>query len=301
MSSAGSASGVLAALTPSEEMASSATQPSRRLALLLATVAVSGLQVLPHPGCRLGAHARFSCAAPPRSGAPPLLCTDVAEDKDIYGRAAVLEETIDVYGRLSSGFGDVTSEPVVKVYTAYSSQHPAMPWTNKAQEEATGSGFSIRHDGAMCIVTNAHVVADATYVEVRKAGDARKYVARRLKVAHECDLATLEVEDAGFWEGVTPLKLGAMPSLQDEVAVVGYPEGGEGVSITQGVVSRIEIQRYAHSGQSLLAVQIDAAINPGNSGGPALNANGEVVGVAFQLQQESQHIGHVVPNPNPNS
>ena len=121
------------------------------------------------------------------------------------------------------------------------------------------------------------------------------------QVAHECDLATLEVEDAGFWEGVTPLKLGAMPSLQDEVAVVGYPEGGEGVSITQGVVSRIEIQRYAHSGQSLLAVQIDAAINPGNSGGPALNANGEVVGVAFQLQQERQHIGHVVPNPNPNS
>ena len=82
----------------------------------------------------------------------------------------------------------MTSEPVVKVYTAYSSQHPAMPWTNKAQEEATGGGFSIRHDGAMCIVTNAHVVADATYVEVRKAGDARKYVARRLKVAHERDL-----------------------------------------------------------------------------------------------------------------
>ena len=277
--------GVLPALAA---MASSATQASRRLAFLLATVAVSGLQALPHPGCRLGAHrahARFSCAAPPRSGAPPLLCTDVA-DQDIYGRAAVSEETIDVYGRSSSDFGDVTSEPVVKVYTAYSSQHPAMPWNNKAQEEATGSGFSIRHDGAMCIVTNAHVVADATYVEVRKAGDARKYVARRLKVArvhpnpnpnpnpcatwvearashervnpspnpnptqvaHECDLATLQVEDAGFWEGVTPLKLGAMPSLQDEVAVVGYPEGGEGVSITQGVVSRIEIQRYPQAG-----------------------------------------------------
>ena len=263
-------------------------------AVLLAAVAVSGLQV--GPGAL--AHARFSCPAPPRCGAPPLLCTDVAGE-DIYGRKTAAEETIDVYGRSSkaSDFSDMMSDPVVKVYTAYSSQHPAMPWTNKAQEEATGSGFSIRHDGALCIVTNAHVVADATYVEVRKAGDARKYVATRLKVAHECDLATLQVEDARFWEGVTPLKLGAMPSLQDEVAVVGYPEGGEGVSITQGVVSRIEIQRYAHSGTSLLAVQIDAAINPGNSGGPALNAKGEVVGVAFQLQQESQNIGYVIPVP----
>ena len=261
---------------------------------VLATVAVSGLQV--GPGAL--AHTRFSCASPPRCGAPPLLCADAA-DEDIYGRTTALEETVDVYGRSSkaSDGSDTMSDPVVKVYTAYSSQHPAMPWTNKAQEEATGSGFSIRHDGALCIVTNAHVVADATYVEVRKAGDARKYVATRLKVAHECDLATLQVEDARFWEGVTPLKLGAMPSLQDEVAVVGYPEGGEGVSITQGVVSRIEIQRYAHSGTSLLAVQIDAAINPGNSGGPALNAEGEVVGVAFQLQQESQNIGYVIPVP----
>ena len=81
-------------------------------------------------------------------------------------------------------------------------------------------------------------------------------------------LATLAIDDGRFWEGVVPLSFGSMPSLQDEVAVVGYPEGGEGVSITQGVVSRIKIQRYVHSGTSLLAIQIDAAINPGNSGGP---------------------------------
>jgi len=149
----------------------------------------------------------------------------------------------------------------------------------------------------LCVLTNAHVVADATYVEVRKAGDARKYVATRVKLSHECDLATLSVEDERFWEGVEPLSFGSMPSLQDEVAVVGYPEGGEGVSITQGVVSRIEIQRYVHSGTSLLAIQIDAAINPGNSGGPAIDASGDVIGVAFQNQQESQNIGYVIPVP----
>jgi len=64
-----------------------------------------------------------------------------------------------------------------------------------------------------------------------------------------------------------------------------------------GVVSRIEIQRYAHSGANLLAIQIDAAINPGNSGGPAIDQAGRVIGVAFQNQQESQNIGYVIPVP----
>merc|ERR1719464_2203530 len=88
-----------------------------------------------------------------------------------------------------------------------------------------------------------------------------------------------------------------MPSLQDEVSVVGYPEGGEGVAITQGVVSRIGIQSYAHSGASLLAIQIDAAINPGNSGGPALDAKRQCVGVAFQSLKDgdTENIGYVIP------
>ena len=101
--------------------------------------------------------------------------------------------------------------------------------------------------------------------------------------------------------GVEPLAFGAMPCLQDEVSVVGYPEGGEGVSITQGVVSRIEIQRYAHSGVSLLAIQIDAAINPGNSGGPAFSAENECVGVAFQSLKDAslgtENIGYIIPLP----
>jgi len=204
----------------------------------------------------------------------------------------------DIYGRENTEDTETMSaEPVVKVYSVHCSTNVQMPWANKPQEESTGSGFSIAHDGRLCILTNAHVVADATYIEVRKAGDAQKYVAEVARVSHECDLATLHVADAAFWAGVEPLDFGRMPSLQDEVSVVGYPEGGEGVSITQGVVSRIEIQRYAHSGAYLLAIQIDAAINPGNSGGPALDADGRVIGVAFQNQHDSQNIGYVIPVP----
>jgi S1-C subfamily serine protease len=225
--------------------------------------------------------------------------------------ASAAQHELDFYGRPASAplsrrdgrpqqEGGASSEgtSVVKVYATHSPVAPMLPWTSKSQEESTGSGFAIRaDDGTLCLLTNAHCVADAAFVEVRKAGDARKFVARRHKVAHECDLATLCVEEAAFWEEVTPFEFGAMPRLQDEVSVVGYPEGGEGVSHTVGVVSRIEIQRYAHSGASLLAIQIDAAINPGNSGGPALDEEGRVIGVAFQGQENSQLIGYVIPVP----
>jgi len=210
---------------------------------------------------------------------------------------------VDFYGRTRSehAAGDDSDsegdEAVVKVYTVHSNQDPSSPWVNKMQEESSGSGFAIEHNGSKCILTNAHVVADAAYVEVRQAGEARKFMATRVKVAHECDLALLHVAEEAFWDGIQPLAFGNMPSLQDEVSVVGYPEGGEGIAITQGVVSRIEVTNYAHSSAALLAVQIDAAINPGNSGGPVFDEDKNVIGVAFQNQERSQNIGYIIPVP----
>lgn len=210
---------------------------------------------------------------------------------------------MDIYGRpintegVDGETGPDVHEFVVKVFSVHSSQDPQAPWSNKPQEEISGSGCVILHEGKECIITNAHVVADATYVEVRKAGDAMKYPALRVKTSHECDLALLRVEDATFWENVSPMDFGNMPSLQDEVAVLGFPEGGEGISVTSGVVSRIEIQTYEHSGHALLAVQIDAAINLGNSGGPVLSEESLLIGIAFQNQSNSQNIGYVIPVP----
>ena len=66
---------------------------------------------------------------------------------------------------------------------------------------------------------------------------------------------------------IKPLEFGVLPELQDEVEVLGYPTGGDSLSVTKGVVSRIEATEYAQcSGSYLLAIQIDAAINGGNSG-----------------------------------
>jgi S1-C subfamily serine protease len=74
-------------------------------------------------------------------------------------------------------------------------------------------------------VTNAHVVADHTFVLVRKHGSPTKYKAEVQAVGHECDLALLSVESEEFWEGMHFLELGDIPYLQEAVAVVGYPQG----------------------------------------------------------------------------
>ncbi|MEZ5431637.1 MAG: serine protease [Verrucomicrobiales bacterium] len=81
---------------------------------------------------------------------------------------------------------------------------------------------------------------------------------------------------------MTPLEIGGIPKLNTTVTAVGYPIGGDRISVTRGVVSRIDFRPYSHSAvDNHLTIQVDAAINPGNSGGPVLQDN-KVVRVAFQ-------------------
>jgi len=81
------------------------------------------------------------------------------------------------------------------------------------------------------ILTNAHVVADHSFVLVRKHGCPTKYRAEVKAVGHECDLAILVIENKEFWDGMNPLELGDVPFLQEAVAVVGYPQGSNRVWI----------------------------------------------------------------------
>jgi len=151
--------------------------------------------------------------------------------------------------------------------------------------------------GPGLLLTGAHVVANATFLQIQKLSHPDKAIARVKAVSHDCDLALLEVvEPANFLDDIAPAEVGEMPRLRDEVAVVGYPVGGEEISITEGVVSRIEVQRYSHSQRHLLAVTVDAAINAGNSGGPVFG-DGKVVGIAFQKLTGVDNIGEMVPPP----
>ncbi|XP_042377689.1 protease Do-like 2, chloroplastic [Zingiber officinale] len=183
---------------------------------------------------------------------------------------------------------------VVKVYCTHTAPDYSLPWQKQRQFTSTGSAFMIG-DGKL--LTNAHCVEHGTQVKVKRRGDDTKYVAKVLARGIECDIALLAVESEEFWKGAEPLRFGQLPCLQDSVTVVGYPLGGDTISVTKGVVSRIEVTSYAHGSSDLLGIQIDAAINPGNSGGPAFNDRGECIGVAFQVfrSEDTENIGYVIP------
>jgi S1-C subfamily serine protease len=183
---------------------------------------------------------------------------------------------------------------VIRVFAT--SQDPDFdgPWQARTPSNSTGSAVVI---GPGLLLTGAHVVANATFLQVQKPSHPDKAIARVRAVSHDCDLALLEVTDPpDFLADIAPAEVGDMPMLRDEVAVVGYPVGGEEISITEGVVSRIEVQRYSHSQRHLLAVTVDAAINAGNSGGPVFG-DGKVVGIAFQKLTGVDNIGEMVPPP----
>jgi S1-C subfamily serine protease len=181
-------------------------------------------------------------------------------------------------------------DSVVKLFVTRSEPDYIQPWQMKNQTSATGSGAIIE---GKRILTNAHVVSDQVFIQVLRSGQTKKFTAKVEFVAHDCDLALLSVDDEEFFKNSRPLKIGKSPNLRDKVAVYGFPKGGQKLSITEGVVSRIEIRSYTHSHYNILSMQIDAAINSGNSGGPVVKDN-EIVGVAFQTG-EGESLGYAVP------
>tara|TARA_Y100000758_G_scaffold83561_1_gene56652 strand:- start:849 stop:2390 length:1542 start_codon:yes stop_codon:yes gene_type:complete len=167
------------------------------------------------------------------------------------------------------------------------------PWRNNPVAGSSGTGFVIDGDRVM---TNAHVVSWAKQIVLRRFQDPRPWLARVEYISHECDLAVLKVDTPGFFDGLKPLPLGGLPKVQSTVVTCGYPAGGEQISYTRGVVSRIEMQSYVHIGnRAFLSVQTDAAINPGNSGGPVFQGD-EVVGVAFMGTPGLENTGFFIPS-----
>ncbi|GLH71881.1 serine protease [Geothrix limicola] len=182
-------------------------------------------------------------------------------------------------------------DSVVKVFSTIRKPDTAKPWGKHAPEEASATGVVIE---GRRILTNAHVVLYASQVQVQanQAGD--KISAKVEAVAPGIDLAVLKLDDEAFFDGHPPLKRASvLPEVKDAVMAYGFPTGGTSLSITKGIVSRIEFTRY-NQPVSGLRIQIDAAINPGNSGGPAIVGD-KMIGLAFSTLGGAQNIGYIIP------
>ena len=188
------------------------------------------------------------------------------------------------------------SASVVRIEATMQEADYRSPWDAGRIERGVGSGFVIN---GKRILTNAHVVSNARFITITRGGVSHPFIAHVCFIAHDCDLALLSLEDESFFNGTRELQIGDVPRIESAVSVYGYPLGGERLSVTRGVVSRIDFETYTHSAvDSHLVIQIDAAINPGNSGGPVMQ-NGKVVGVAFQgySGDVAQNMGFMIPPP----
>ena len=186
----------------------------------------------------------------------------------------------------------------ITVNTSGGSDNSPFPFggSGSQQSQAQGSGFV--YDSSGDVITNNHVVANATKISVMFS-DGSKYSAKLVGADPSTDLAVLKVDAAS--SKLHPLTVGDSSKLAvgDGVVAIGSPFGLD-ETVTSGIVSALNrdissTNNFTISG----AIQTDAAINHGNSGGPLLNMSGQVIGVTTQIESDSggnEGVGFAVPS-----
>ncbi|HUW41346.1 MAG TPA: trypsin-like peptidase domain-containing protein [Rectinemataceae bacterium] len=199
-------------------------------------------------------------------------------------------ENIDVYQRLNEGVVNITTEIV------------AINWFYEPVPQEGGSGSGSIIDSRGYVLTNNHVVKDATKIYVNLA-DGGRYLAHVVGVDPENDLAVIKFDPPrNVHLTVIPFGDSSRLKVGQKVLAIGNPFGLER-TLTQGIVSGIgrPVTESSDSGTSVLIrdmIQTDASINPGNSGGPLLDAHGEMIGVNTMIYSPSGGsvgIGFAVP------
>ncbi len=195
----------------------------------------------------------------------------------------VEEELVtNLYERVGPSVVHITSEVVTMSF-----------FFGPTASEGTGSGFL--YDDAGHIVTNYHVVKDATRIEVRLS-DEHTVAAEVVGVDPSNDLAVLQVslpDDASIF----PLEMGDAERVRvgQRAIAIGNPFGLDR-TLTTGVVSALGRPLQTDNDNVIFnVIQTDAAINPGNSGGPLLDSRGRVIGVNTAVRQDAQGIGFAIP------
>lgn len=187
-------------------------------------------------------------------------------------------------------------DTVVQVFSQICEFNWLEPYKTPEQGESCGSGFFINEKGDL--VTNYHVVAQANGIQIQiPTFGHERFDVQIIGVSPERDIALLTLTKESADKiikkiGKIPyLKLGDSDKLlrSQEVLALGYPLGQTRLKSTLGIVSgRERIGSFGY-------IQITAPLNPGNSGGPALNVNGEVIGINSRSVLEAQNIGYIIP------
>ena len=188
--------------------------------------------------------------------------------------------------------GGTIENSVVKIFSTVRYPNPYKPWSKESPVDLTGSGVVIE---GKRILTNAHVVNYASQVQIQanEAGD--KISATVEAISPGIDLAVLKLDDESFFDTHPALaRAKTLPGIKDVVLAYGFPEGGNSLSITKGIVSRVEFTAYNFP-ISGLRIQVDAAINPGNSGGPAVVGD-KMIGLTFSHLSGAENIGYIIPS-----
>ncbi|MGO4108622.1 S1C family serine protease [Paenibacillus sp. YAF4_2] len=169
--------------------------------------------------------------------------------------------------------------------------------TDSSQLELAGTGTGFFFESSGYILTNQHVVADASQVKVQVEGYDEPFIAEVVGEDADQDLAVLKINGT---EAFPTLAIGDsnQTAIGDWVIAIGNPYGFDH-TMTVGVLSAkerpitISDEDGDHVYEHLL--QTDASINPGNSGGPLLNASGQVIGINTAVNSEAQGIGFAIP------
>ena len=194
---------------------------------------------------------------------------------------SVTREQVQQFNPFSNPFG----------FFSFPQQQP------QTEEHDIGSGFILSSDGL--VVTNRHVVDDAsaTYKVISK--DDKEFEVRKIYRDPVNDMAILQIDS----DGLTPVELGDSDTLKvgQFVIAIGTALGEFRHTVTTGVISGLG--RGIQAGDPFGGVveeldnviQTDAAINPGNSGGPLLNSAGQVIGVNAAVAGGAQNVGFAIP------
>jgi S1-C subfamily serine protease len=186
---------------------------------------------------------------------------------------------------------DTIGKSVVKIFTTVRYPDYFKPWSKQSPTSLVGSGVVME---GKRILTTAHIVLYSSQVQIQanEAGD--KVTATVAGLSPEMDLALLKLDDDSFFDNHPPLaRARDLPEIKDAVMVYGFPTGGSSMSITKGIVSRIEFTKYNYAASGL-RIQVDAAINPGNSGGPAVVGD-KMIGLAFAHLSQAENISYIIP------